>query len=163
MEIITFQQEPIDTIDPVTEGAAPDFTLNDLHGNPVTLSALKDKTVLISVVPDINTPVCSTQTRFFNQEAARSGDDVEFLTISNNTQQEFANWCAAEGINMTILPDVDNEFGGKYRLRIYGGPLPGRLARSLYVIRDGNIIHNQIVNEISDEPDYHAALTAARA
>jgi len=164
MEIITFQQQPIDTIDPVTEGPAPDFTLNDLHGHPVRLSALKDKTVLISVVPDINTPVCSTQTRFFNEEAARSQDgDIEFLTISNNTSHELANWCAAEGIGMTILPDVDNEFGGKYRLRIFGGPLPGRLARSLYVIRNGNIIHNQIVNEISDEPNYHEALTVARS
>ena len=160
MEIITFKHEPIDTIDPIKEGRAPDFVLHDLHGKPVKLSNL-NKTVLISVVPDINTEVCSMQTRFFNEEAARN-NDINFLTVSNNTKQELENWCAAEGVNMTILPD-DGTFGNAYRLRVFGGPIPGRLARAIYVVRGGNIVHSQIVNEISDEPNYQQALAAAHA
>ncbi|MDR2703779.1 MAG: redoxin family protein [Cellulomonadaceae bacterium] len=160
MEIITFQHTPVATINPVKSGPAPDFTLKDLHGNPVTLSQLADKTVLVSVVPDINTPVCSTQTRYFNEAAART-PEVKFLTISNNTAEEFKSWCASEGIDMTILPD-DGAFDKQYHLRVFDGPLPGRLARAIYVIKKGNIAHCEIVNEISDEPDYHKALTIAK-
>jgi len=161
MQIITFQHTPVATINPVTSGAAPDFTLHDLKGRSVRLSDLAHKTVLISVIPDINTPVCSMQTRHFNEAMAKN-PNVEFLSISNNTAQEFQNWCAAEGIDMTILPDT-GEFDSKYHLRIFDGPLPGRLARAVYVIKNGQIAHCEIVNEISDEPNYAAALAAAGA
>jgi len=158
MKVITFNHETVDTINPITEGAAPDFTLQDLHGRNVTLSQLH-KPVVISVFPDIKTDVCSLQTRYFNQAAANR-DDIEFLSISNNTPEEFKNWCAANGVNMTILPD-NGSFGNAYHLRMFGGPLPGRLARSVYVVKNGKIVYNEIVSELTDEPNYDAALRAA--
>lgn len=158
MKVITFNHETVDTISPLTEGPAPDFTLHDLKGRKVQLSALK-KPVLISVFPDINTSVCSLQTRYFN-EAAATRDDIDFLSISNNKPEELHNWCAAENIEMEVLPD-DGTFGDKYRLRMFQGPLAGRLARAVYVIKNGKIAYCQIVSELSEEPDYQAALNAA--
>jgi len=160
MHVLTLNHETVDTIDPITKGAAPDFTLTDIKGRPVTLSRL-DKPALISVFPDINTSVCSLQTKYFNEEAARR-DDIHFLSISNNTAEELSNWCAAEGVDMMVFPD-DGTFGNSYRLRMFGGPLPGRLARSVYVVKDGQIHYAEIVPEISDEPNYQAALAAAEA
>ena len=160
MHVLTFQNETVDTIDPVTHGAAPDFTMTDIKGRPVTLSKL-DKTALISVFPDIATPICSLQTKYFNQEAARR-DDIHFLSVSNNTPEELANWCAAEGVDMMVFAD-DGTFGKDYRLRMFGGPLPGRLARAVYVVKNGQIHYSEIVPEISDEPNYEAALAAASA
>jgi len=158
MHVLTFNHETVDTISPLTEGPAPDFSITDTSGRQITLSAL-EKPVVISIFPDIKTPVCSTQTRFFNEEAARR-DDIHFLSVSNNEVAELKNWCAAEGVDMSLLPD-DGTFGDKYRLRMFGGPLPGRLARSIYVIKNGKIEYAEIVPEITDEPDYHAALAVA--
>ena len=157
-KVITLHHEPVDTISPLESGPAPDFTMKDLTGRTVTLSQLR-KPVLISIFPDIQTDVCSLQTRYFNEAAARR-PDIEFLSVSTNTHDQLKNWCAAEGVNMTILPD-DGTFGNKYGVRMYDGPLAGKLARSIYVIKNGKITYNQILSEISDEPNYNAALAAA--
>lgn len=156
---IIIKGKKIATIDPKTSGSAPDFTLTDLKGNKITLSALT-KPVLISVFPDINTPTCSLQTKRFNKEAAKH-KEIEFLSLSNNTRAEQENWCAAEGVDMTILSD-DGSFGRAYGLILDGGPLPGRLARSIFVIKNGEIVYSQIVSEMSTEPDYEAALEATK-
>ena len=144
---------------PVTSGAAPDFTLLDLKGNEIRLSELK-KTVLISVFPNINTRVCSLQTKHFNQEAAHH-PEFGFLSISNNSAQEQRQWCAAEGVDMTILSD-DGSFGRAYGLLMETGPLKGRLARAVFVIKAGEIVYHEILKETSEEPNYQAALDAAQ-
>lgn len=156
--IITRHGEAIDEVTPLTNGQAPDFTLTDQDGKTVTLSDLASP-IIISVFPNINTSVCSTQTRRFNQEAA-AHKDIAFLSISNNTRDEQANWCAAEGVDMTILSDVDKTFG-----QLYGLVMPNAdvLARSVFVIKDGQISHAEILGEMTDEPNYDKALAAATA
>jgi thiol peroxidase len=156
---ITLHGEKIAAIHPVTTGTAPDFTLTDLSNQPISLSKL-EKPVLISVFPDINTAICSLQTKRFNLEASKH-DEIEFLSISNNTADEQQNWCAAEGVEMTILSDT-GVFGEAYGLVLNGGPLSGRLARSIFVVKNGKIVYSEIVSELTHEPNYEAALAATK-
>ncbi|MGM0218404.1 thiol peroxidase [Enterococcus sp. AZ126] len=138
---------------------APDFSLKNLSDEVIKLSDFTGTPVLISVVPDIDTRICSLQTKRFNQEAGKV-EGVKFITISNNTKEEQENWCAAEGVDMEILHDTEGTFGQAYGLFI---PAMGRLARSIFVInKEGKIAYEVISTEISEEPDYAAALEQAK-
>ena len=156
--IITRNGEDFSEINPLITGQAPDFSLKDQHGNAVTLSKFPSP-IIMSVFPNINTSVCSVQTRRFNQEAA-AHKEITFLSISNNTPEEQANWCAAEGVDMTIVSDAKNEFGQLYGLVMAEANL---LARSVFVIKDGQIIYAEILPEMTDEPNYEKALQVADA
>ncbi|MGY3750585.1 thiol peroxidase [Vagococcus acidifermentans] len=150
----------LEGVQPQINEKAPDFSLPDLNDQLVELTALLDKPAIISVVPDIDTSVCQLQTKRFNQEAA-TNNDVHFVTISNNTKEQQANWCAAEGVDMTMLRDTDLEFAKNYGLYI---PEIGHLARAIFVLdTQGTIVHEEIVPEIATEPDYQKALAAAKA
>lgn len=139
---------------------APAFSLPNLDDEIVSLKDLAGKTVLISVVPDIDTRVCSLQTKRFNQEAAKV-EEVVFITISNNTKEEQANWCAAEGVDMELLHDTKGTFGEAYGLFI---PAMGRLARAIFVIdQEGTLVYEVVSTEIAEEPDYDLALEKAKA
>lgn len=143
---------------PVVGEKAPAFSLKNLVDKEIQLADYLGQTVLISVVPDIDTRVCSIQTKRFNQEAAQV-DGVQFITISNNTAEEQANWCAAEGVDMEMLHDPELTFGQAYGLYI---PEFGHLARSIFVVnQEGTLVYEEIVPEISSEPDYQKALAAA--
>ncbi|WP_430598084.1 thiol peroxidase [Enterococcus sp. AZ177] len=159
---VTRKGEKVEIIgaQPEVGAKAPDFSLGNLNDEVVNLSDFTGTPVLISVVPDIDTRICSLQTKRFNQEAANV-EGVKFITISNNTKEEQANWCAAEGVDMEILHDTEGEFGEAYGLFI---PTMGHLARSIFVIdKDGNIVYEAISAEISEEPDYATALEQAKA
>ena len=139
---------------------APLFSLKNLSDDVVSLEKLKGQPVIISVVPDIDTSICALQTKHFNQEAAAI-KEIQFLTISNNTKEELANWCAAESVDMTMLRDEEGVFGKEYGLFI---PEMNRLARAIFVLdKDGVISYEEIVAEIATEPDYTKALERAKA
>lgn len=147
-------------VQPGVGAKAPAFSLKNLKDEVVNLSDLLGTPVLISVVPDIDTRICSLQTKRFNQEAANV-EGVKFITISNNTKDEQANWCAAEGVDMELLHDTDGTFGEAYGLFI---PAMRRLARSIFVIdKEGKITYEAISTEISEEPNYDKALEQAKA
>ncbi|WP_338216053.1 thiol peroxidase [Companilactobacillus muriivasis] len=155
---LDFKGDTITTYgDPLTVGETfPDFTVLDKDNNTVKLSSLLDKPVLISVVPDINTRVCSIQTKHFNEEVAGHAE-INFVTISTNTPEEQANWCAAEGVeNMQMLSDMDHDFGKKSKIWIRDRNI---LARSVWVVdKNGEIIYSEIVPVQSDEPSYDRVL-----
>ncbi|OFI48274.1 2-Cys peroxiredoxin [Floricoccus tropicus] len=148
MKVITRNGEEVARIEPIMEGKAPNFSLEDQKGNTITLSEL-DKPIVLSIFPDINTRVCALQTRHFNEEAAKN-PEIEFLSISNNTSDEQKNWCAAEGVDMEVLSDETNTFGQEYGLLMQ----TGKLARSVYLIKDGEIVYVEVVDEMTDEPNY---------
>jgi thiol peroxidase len=115
------------------------------------------------VVPSLDTPVCDLQTRRFNQEAARLGPDVQILTISMDLPFAQKRWCGAAGIErVTTLSDHrEASFGTAYGVLIKELRL---LARAVFVVdKDGVVRYVQIVPELSREPDYEAALAAAKA
>lgn len=138
--------------------AAPDFTVTDTSGKDVKLSDFKGKTVVITVFPSINTPVCAMQTRRFNIRAVSLGNDVAVLGISTDKPEDMANFCAAEGINnVVVLSDRKyRDFGAKYGFAIKGKDILGRGV--VIVGKDGKIVYSEYVGEITDEPAYEKAL-----
>jgi len=162
--LITIKGSPLTLLGtPVKLGQqAPDFQAlaNDL--SPVKLSDFLGKVCIISSVPSLDTPVCDTQTRRFNEEAQKLGDDVVVLTISMDLPFAQKRWCAAAGIeNLKTLSDHrDAAFGNAFALLIKELRL---LARAVFVLdKDGIIRYIELVDELTDEPDYQAALNAAK-
>lgn len=151
-EVFSLVKEPLKIGD-----QAADFELEDLKGKVFRLFQLLDKPLIISVVPDINTSVCSVQTRKFNEMMANF-EEANFVTVSNNTKEQQASWCAAEGLNLVMLHDPENTFGQAYGVLI---PELNVYARSVFVINsDGKIIYEEIVPEMTHEPDYQKAIDA---
>ena len=162
---ITFKASPLTLVgNEVTTGqAAPDFAAagNDL--SPVELSSFRGKVVIISAVPSLDTPVCDTQTRRFNQEAGKLGDGVAVLTVSVDLPFAQSRWCgAADAKHVVTVSDYkDHSFANAYGLYIKE---LGVLARAVIVIdKQGRVAHHQLVKEVAEEPNYDAALSAAKA
>lgn len=162
--IVTMRGNPVTLVgNPVKVGdKAPEFSVlaNDLK--PVSLANYQGKVCIISSVPSLDTPVCETSTRRFNEEAAKLGTDVAVLTVSMDLPFAQKRWCAANGIKEveTLSDHREASFGSAYGLLIKELRL---LARAVLVVdKGGTIRYEQIVKEIADEPDYEAVLAAAR-
>jgi thiol peroxidase len=143
---------------------APDVELvaNDLSAAKLS-ALLKGKIGIISSVPSLDTPVCDTETRRFNQEATGLGKDVVILTVSMDLPFAQSRWCGAAGIkNLQTLSDHrEAAFGTSYGVLIKELRL---LARAIFVVdKQGTIRYIQLVKEIATEPDYQAALAAVKA
>lgn len=139
---------------------APDFTVLDGDMNPVRFSSFKGKTVIISAVPSLDTPVCELQTQRFNSEAASL--NAVTLTISMDLPFAQKRFCDSFKIgNLKTLSDFrDREFSRNYGLYIRE---IGLIARAVLVVDSSMIIrYIEIVNDISKQPDYDSALAAAR-
>ena len=142
---------------------APDFSLvaNDMSAK--TLKDYAGKVKIISVVPSIDTPVCDSETRKFNEHADKLGDDIVVLTVSVDTPMAQKRWCAGAGISKVhLLSDFkDHAFGPAYGVRIKE---VGLLAREVIVVdKNDKVTYVQLVKEVADEPDYDKALAAAKA
>ena len=140
---------------PVVGDEFPHFKVFDKNDDKIKTRQLLGKVTLLSVVPDINTPVCSIQTKKFNSTMDQF-PEVNFLTISTNTIEDQQKWCAAEGVkNMQLVSDKES-FGYASKLLI---PDEGILARSVWILdKEGKVVYRQIVEELTDEPDYDQAL-----
>lgn len=163
MRQVSFQQDPVTLLgNEIKVGdTAPNFTVlnNDLQ--EISLDDYKGKKKLISVVPSIDTGVCSDQTRRFNEEAEKL-DNVHVLTISMDLPFAQKRWCAAEGIgNLDTLSDHrDADFGEKYGVLIKELRL---LARSIFVVDSNDkVTYVEYVDEVSNHPDYESALEAIK-
>jgi len=145
--------------------AAPDFTAVDNNLQTVRRSDVKGKVLVLSSVPSLDTPVCDTETRRFNQEAAKLGAGVEVWTISMDLPFAQKRWCGAAGVSRvkTLSDFRDHSFGQNYGVVIKDGPLAGINARAVFVVgKDGTVTHVEYVKEITSEPNYEAALAAAK-
>ena len=141
---------------------APEFTVVDNQLSPVKLTEFRGKTVIISSVPSLDTGVCDKQTRRFNEEATALDGKVVVLTISMDLPFAQARWCGAAGVKRVVtLSDYQRaDFGHQYGLLIKDLRL---LARAVLVIdKTGVIRYVQLVPEIATEPDYEAAIQAAK-
>jgi thiol peroxidase len=144
---------------------APDFTAVDNSLQAMRLGDAKGKVLILSSVPSLDTPVCDTETRRFNDEAGKLGSGVEVWTISMDLPFAQKRWCGAAGVSAvrTLSDFRDRSFGHNYGVLIKDGPLAGVNARAVFVVgKDGKIKHVEYVKEIAAEPDYEAALSAAR-
>ncbi|MCL1112927.1 thiol peroxidase [Shewanella basaltis] len=139
---------------------APLFKVVDEKFTPISLSDFKGKTVLISAVPSLDTGVCALQTKRFNKEFSQFGQDVVMLTISEDLPFAQKRFCQTESVDkIKVLSDsVWRDFGQKYGLLIQDR---GLLARSIFIIdAQGILKYHELVSEVSEHPDYTAALNA---
>jgi thiol peroxidase len=162
--VVTLQGNPLTLLGPdLTVGdAAPDFRVVDAQFGEVALRDFKGKTILISAVPSLDTPVCSIQTKRFNDAAEKLPASVVVLTISQDLPFAQARFCGAENIRkIKVLSDhVHREFGERFGVLIKENAL---LARSVWVVSpEGRITYRQVVPELTQEPDYDAALAAVK-
>ena len=162
--VITFKENPLTLIGAELKvgDSSPDVAVlgNDL--NPVQLSSYKGKVCVLSVVPSLDTPVCDMQTRKFNEEAGNLSDNVAILTISMDLPFAQARWCGAAGVDkvVTLSDHRDAAFGEAYGLLIKELRL---LARAVFVVdQEGTIQYFQLVKEVTEEPDYNAAIEAVK-
>jgi len=142
---------------------APDFVVvgNDLK--PVAFSDYRGKVCIISSVPSLDTPICEASTKRFNEEAARLGSDVAILTISMDLPFAQRRWCLANQVKEveTLSDHRDASFGASYGLLMKDMRL---LARAVLVVdRPGKVQYFELVKEIAEEPNYDAALEAAKS
>ncbi len=162
---VTFLGNPLTlTGEPVSVGQkAPDFTALRADLSPFSLSGEAGKVVVINSVPSLDTPVCAAQARRFNQEAAGLGPDVKVVVVSMDLPFAQKRFCATEGIaNLETVSDHrEAAFGQAYGLLVKELRLDARAV--LVVDREGVLRYQQLVGEISHEPDYDAALAAVRS
>jgi len=141
---------------------APDFEAVNNDMSPFRLSGIKGKVLVICSVGSLDTSVCDTEVRKFNEQATSLGDDVEVLVISMDLPYAQKRWCGAAGVkNIQTLSDHNKaQFGNVYGVLIKELRI---LARAVFVVdKKGMIRYIEIVDELSHEPDYEAALTAIR-
>ena len=137
---------------------APNFTVTSTSLSDVQLSEFKGKTIVLSVFPSIDTPVCAMQTKMFFKKATEMNKDVVILSISKDLPFALSRFCAAEGLEQVhVLSDYKaNDFGLKYGFLINELQL---LARGVVVIDKNNVIqHIEYVAEMTNEPNYDAAI-----
>lgn len=159
---VTFKGNPLTVLgEPLKVGnKAPDFELiaNDLSA--VTLSDSAGKTRLISVVPSLDTGICDAQTRHFNEEISKLGEDVVGYTISADLPFAQARWCGNAGVErvITLSDHRDMNFGDAYGTHVKELRLE---QRSVFIVDgDGTVRYVEYVPEIAQHPDYEAALAA---
>ncbi len=148
----------------VNEGDdAPNFKVVNENFTPVQLSDFKNNIILISVVPSLDTGVCSLQTKRFNEEVAQFPDNIVMLTISNDLPFAQKRFCKLENIDkVKVLSDsVWRDFGQKYGLLIKD---MGLLSRAIFIIdQNQKVAYKELVANISSHPNYDAALTKLKA
>jgi thiol peroxidase len=162
MAIITLKGNVIETVGelPVVGSSAPGFTLVTTDLSEVGLKDFKGKRVVLNIFPSIDTPVCATSVRRFNQEAAGLNDTV-VLSISADLPFAHKRFCEVEGIENVVSLSVfrDQNFGTDYGVRIITGPIAGLLSRAIVIIDgSGKVTYTEQVPEISQDPDFAAAL-----
>lgn len=143
---------------------APDFALvaNDM-ATIKTLADYAGRVKILSVVPSLETSVCATQTRRFNQEAAALGEEVVILTISADLPYTQQRWCGAEGVDRTetLSTHRDMKFSDDYGVHDTEWRIN---QRAVFVLdRDNVIRHAEYVPVMGNEVDFEAALRTARA
>ncbi len=142
---------------------APDFQVLDNSLQPVSLAAFRGRLKIITSVPSLDTPVCSMETRRFNEEAGKLPDKVVILTISMDLPFAQARWCAAAGVEKvkTFSDYRDRSFGLAYGVLIKELML---LARAIFIVDEQDIIrYVELVPEITQEPEYERVFNAVQA
>lgn len=140
---------------------APAVTVISSDLKEVVVGGKQKKTQVLLVVPSIDTPVCDTEARTFNEKASEL-PDVDIVVISMDLPFASQRYCAAKGIkHLTITSDFqDKTFGKTYGTLIGEGVLKGLEARIIFIVKEGKVTYKQVVPEITHEPDYEAALKA---
>ncbi len=164
MAKITLQGNEINTNGNLPEigSTAPDFTLVNTDLENTSLSTFPGKKKILSIVPSLDTPVCATSTKKFN-DFAQEHEDTVFLIIAADLPFAMSRFCGAETLEKVKPLSImrSDDFSKDYGVFIKDGPLAGITARAVVVLdQENSVIHTELVSEIAQEPDYEAALRA---
>jgi len=149
---------------PQVGSTAPDFSLTNTDLAEVSLKDYAGKKVILNIFPSLDTPVCATSIRKFNEEATKLGNTV---VVCASLDLPFAHkrFCTTEGISNVVSASElrKRAFGESYGVRIIDGPLAGLFSRAIVVINEsGKVVYTEQVPEITQEPDYSAALNSLK-
>ena len=161
---VTFKGNPMTLVgDQVNVGdKAPDVSLVGTDLGEKKISDFAGKTVILSAVPSLDTPVCDAQSRRFNEEAGKLGDNVVVLTVSLDLPFAQKRWCGAAGADhvLTLSDYRDRSFAQSYGMLIKE---LGLLCRAVLIIDPQGVVrYKQLVPEVAEEPDYNAVLEALK-
>jgi len=164
MASVTLKGNAIHTLGslPTTGGKAPEFQLTKNDLSTVKLSDYEGSRVVLNIFPSVDTGTCAQSVRQFNKEAAEL-DNTIVLCVSKDLPFAQARFCGAEGIeNVEMLSDFrDGNFGKSYHVDFSDGPLAPLHSRAVVVVDEkGNVLYTEQVAEITEEPNYKAALEA---
>lgn len=166
MAQVTFKGNEVNTSGtlPKKGSAAPNFNLTATDLSTKTLKDYSGHNVILNIFPSVDTGVCAQSVREFNKKA---GDiqNTKVLCVSKDLPFAFSRFCAAEGLeNVESLSDFkDGNFGKSYEVTFTDGPMEGLLSRAVVVLNPkGEVIYNEQVPEITNEPDYESALQALK-
>jgi thiol peroxidase len=166
MTAVTLKGNPV-TLNgtfPKVGQTAPDFTLVAKDLKDVGLKDFAGKRKVLNIVPSLDTPTCATSTRKFNESASKLNNMV-VLVISADLPFAMSRFCVAEGLeNVTTLSLMrGREFMRNYGVEIANTGLAGVTARAVVVLDESNkVLYTELVNEITQEPNYDAALAALK-
>lgn len=166
METVYFKGTPCHTYGnlPSVGEKAPCFTLVDQNLKEIRCNDFLGRKVVLNIFPSLDTDICAASVRRFNKEAAGI-PDVAVICVSMDLPFAAKRFCSAEGIDNVVVASAFRSpmFAQKYGLQLVDGPLAGLLARAVIVI-DGDlgILYEELVDEITNEPDYRAALAALK-
>ncbi|QNF95056.1 thiol peroxidase [Janibacter sp. YB324] len=162
MATTAFKGNPVNTVGelPASGAQAPSFDLVG-EGLSALTSADVPGRVVLNIFPSIDTGVCAASVRKFNELAA-SLEDTTVVNVSQDLPFAQARFCGAEGIDKVKVGSAfRSTFGEDYGVTMADGPMAGLLARSVVVLdADGKVLHTELVPEITQEPDYDAAVSA---
>ena len=166
MARVTFKGNPVNTAGtlPAVGSKAPDFKLTKTDLSDLSLKDLAGKKVILNIFPSIDTGVCAASVRKFNQEAAGLPNAV-VVGVSKDLPFAHGRFCGAEGIKSVVTTSElrDQGFGASYGVRITEGPLAGLFSRAVVVLDEtGTVAYTEQVAEITQEPNYQAALDALK-
>ncbi|MBG0780666.1 MAG: thiol peroxidase [Bacteroidales bacterium] len=166
MAKITFAGNQIQTVGelPAKGSKAKDFKLVKTDLSPLSLDDLKGKKVVLNIFPSLDTDVCAASVRRFNQEASKLKKTV-VVCVSKDLPFAHKRFCSTEGINNVVNASDfrDGSFGESYGVTIADGPFAGLHSRAVVVLNEnGEVIYTEQVPEITQEPDYAAALEAVK-
>jgi thiol peroxidase len=166
MATVTLKGNPIDVAGsfPQKGQKAPGFTLVARDLKDVSLADYVGKRKVLNIVPSLDTAVCATSTRKFN-EAAGKLENAVVLVISADLPFAAGRFCSAEGLNnvVTLSTMRGRDFMTAYGVEITSGPLAGVTARGVVVLdQNDTVLHSELVPEITQEPNYDAALAALK-
>jgi thiol peroxidase len=164
---VTFKGNPVTLVGPKLKAGdkAPDFACVSSGLEVVNLAKTPAKARIFSVVPSLDTPVCSIQTKKFDEAVGAYKDKLACYTVSLDLPFAQKRFCGAEHIgNMQTLSDVHNHsFGTHYGVLLEGLPLP-LLSRAVFVVdKNGTITYAEYVPEVTSEPNYDGALAAVKS
>lgn len=162
MATITLKGNEITTVGnlPAVGSKAPDFKLIKTDLSECSLGEFKGKTVVLNIFPSIDTPICATSVRKFNEVAGNKADTV-VLCISADLPFAHSRFCETDGLKDVIPCSVfrSGDFGNAYGVTINSGVLSGLLARAIVIIDpQGTVKYTEQIPEIAQEPDYDTAL-----